>query len=193
MSRSAFEAYNMLGAMRLHFTSKQYDFVKYKGKNKAYPDTIAAFNKFCERPDKIFYQKLIEQVKITDLQGFLTANFVRHSPHVTDLLSVAARTTYKSWLARQSNAKYVHLQRLKSLVDQHVAFMEADVICQLFIDKEIEPELAAVLLAAFYEDGIISPNPVIEKTSMRLIKYASLITYTKKDLKAALISAMASK
>ncbi|HIE49089.1 MAG TPA: hypothetical protein EYP94_03210, partial [Gammaproteobacteria bacterium] len=65
----AFDAYKMYLAIRLHFQSPNYDFVKYNGEIRCSQDS------FMKRNDRYFFHKLSKRYNRPELQDFLVANF----------------------------------------------------------------------------------------------------------------------
>ena len=66
----AFDAYKTYLAIRLHFQSPNYDFVKYNGEIKCTKDS------FMKRNDRYFFHKLSKRYNRPEYQDFLVANFV---------------------------------------------------------------------------------------------------------------------
>ena len=66
-SREGYDAYTLYLGIKLHFYSKDYDFVKYNGKVKS------DINSFLKRKDKYHFGKLFKTYK-QELQDFYIAN-----------------------------------------------------------------------------------------------------------------------
>jgi len=93
MKMDALSVYRTYQAMKLHFNTKSYDFVKYGGKLKSV--TSAGFEK---RRDKTFYYRLSNKYPALELVDFLIANVSRDPKiYVSDLLSDEARMIYKDY------------------------------------------------------------------------------------------------
>ena len=79
----ALEIYERFVAIKLHFTTKGYDFYRYSGKVKG--TTRANFEK---RRDKYFFHRLSNKYRPNQLNDFLVANFmVKPQLFVGDLLN----------------------------------------------------------------------------------------------------------
>ena len=65
-----YEVYKLYLAIKLHFTTKSYDVVKYKGKVRVKPET------FRKRKDMVSIKKLARDYKREEIIDFLVANFV---------------------------------------------------------------------------------------------------------------------
>ena len=66
-SREGYDAYTLYLGIKLHFHSKDYDFIKYNGKVKS------DINSFLKRKDKYHFGKLFKTHK-QELQDFYIAN-----------------------------------------------------------------------------------------------------------------------
>ena len=85
---NAEEVYKMYLAMKLHFTTDQYDYFKYNGKVKFNRDT---FNK---RNDRFFFSKLGKRFDDHECMKFFLANFLKkQNAWVGDL----SDESYNSW------------------------------------------------------------------------------------------------
>lgn len=79
---TGYEAFCLFQALKLHFTSKSYDFFKYNGKSRV---TVTTFE---NRKDKYYYYKLSRKYPNKDVMtDFLIANFlIKEDIWVGDLL-----------------------------------------------------------------------------------------------------------
>lgn len=103
-----FEAYKLYLAIKMHFTSPQYDFFKYHGKVNAKIQT------FETRKDRFHFAKLARH---KDPTGYLVAQFSSGNTTgwVGELFTEEAERTYTQYLARQQSVGYnfnVELERL---------------------------------------------------------------------------------
>jgi hypothetical protein len=91
MSITGYEAFGMYQAIKLHFTTDSYDFMKYGGKSKI---SIDAFD---NRKDKYHFHKLSRRLTSQDeLIMFLVANFIHNDTiWVGDLLTEESETIYR--------------------------------------------------------------------------------------------------
>ena len=88
---TGYEAFGLYQAIKLHFTTDSYDFIKYGGKSKISIDT------FDNRKDKYHFHKLSRRLSNKDdLIMFLVANFIHNdSVWVGDLLTEESETIYR--------------------------------------------------------------------------------------------------
>ena len=91
MSITGYEAFGMYQAIKLHFTTDSYDFMKYGGKSKISVDA------FDNRKDKYHFHKLSRRLTSQDeLIMFLVANFIHNDTiWVGDLLTEESETIYR--------------------------------------------------------------------------------------------------
>lgn len=91
MSITGYEAFGMYQAIKLHFTTDSYDFMKYGGKSKISVDA------FDNRKDKYHFHKLSRRLTTQDeLIMFLVANFIHNDTiWVGDLLTEESETIYR--------------------------------------------------------------------------------------------------
>lgn len=105
----AFEAYTTYIALKNHFTSKTYDFFKYRGRTKA------SRNTFDKRRDKYFFHKLSKRKDVID---YLVANFVYSNrlAWVGDLLNTdAADQNYLKFVKARESLTYIFREDLGKL------------------------------------------------------------------------------
>jgi hypothetical protein len=93
---NAFDTYCLFQAIKLHFTSKSYDYFKYQGK------VNLKLENFEKKKDKYFYYKLSRKYPIKETQEeFLVANFLdKDKIWVGNLVTDEAETVF---LDRQKN------------------------------------------------------------------------------------------
>lgn len=103
-----FEAYQTFLAVKSHFTTDNYDYVKYNGK------VSASQTSFETRKDKYQFYKLS---KHKDPLKYLVANFVDGDlKWVGDLFNDDSEKVYSEWLKRQQSLSYIFEQDLNKLL-----------------------------------------------------------------------------
>tara|TARA_B100001057_G_C22846835_1_gene949392 strand:- start:248 stop:853 length:606 start_codon:yes stop_codon:yes gene_type:complete len=96
-----FEVYKTYLAVKLHFTSKSYDFHKYEGKINVKLDT------FTKRNDRYFFHKLSTRYNESDIVYFFVSNFVSDSKKwVGNLLENEGAEAYTKWRRYQESNRY---------------------------------------------------------------------------------------
>ena len=90
-----YEVYKLYLAIKLHFTTKSYDVVKYKGKVRVKPET------FRKRKDMVSIKKLARDYKREEIIDFLVANFVS-GERWGGLFDIQASKRYEDWKAKKN-------------------------------------------------------------------------------------------
>ena len=109
---SGFVAYALYNSIRLHFTSKTYDYFKYNGKTNVTKDT------FTKKKDKFTFYKLARKYSLNDLKMFYVANFLEKTDGwVNDLLSQDAEENYVKWQKVNQSLTYMFSNDLDKLLD----------------------------------------------------------------------------
>ena len=104
-------------AIRLHFQSPNYDFVKYNGEIKCTKES------FMKRNDRYFFHKLSKRYNRPEFQDFLVANFVTEdSVNPKWLTGDKAESNYKEWVKIQQSITRVFDQDLKKCIEYHSPF-----------------------------------------------------------------------
>jgi hypothetical protein len=105
---SPFESYRTFLAVKNHFTTDSYDYIKYNGK------IGASQSSFETRKDKYQFYKLS---KHKDPLKYLVANFVDGDlKWVGDLFNDESEKVYAEWLKRQQSLTYIFEQDLNKLL-----------------------------------------------------------------------------
>lgn len=103
-----FESYKTFLAVKNHFTTDSYDYIKYNGK------VGARQSSFETRKDKYQFYKLS---KHKDPLKYLVANFVDGDlKWVGDLFNDESEKVYAEWLKRQQSLSYIFEQDLNKLL-----------------------------------------------------------------------------
>ena len=104
-------------AIRLHFSSPNYDFEKYNGEIRCSHDS------FMKRNDRYFFHKLSKRYNRPEYQDFLVANFaVEDSVNPKWLTGDVAENNYKEWVKIQQSISRVFDQDLKTCIEYHKPF-----------------------------------------------------------------------
>jgi len=89
---TGFEAYKLYSALKLHFTSTSYDFIKYGGKTNVSQDS------FLRNKSKYSFYKLSRKYSMEELKNFYIANFVYgDSSWVGEMTGPNGEEVYKKW------------------------------------------------------------------------------------------------
>jgi hypothetical protein len=98
---NGYEVYKTYLGVKLHFTTKQYDYYRYGGKVSAKLDS------FTKRKDRYFFHKLSKKYAETDILDFFVANFLADSKRwVGNLLANDGRDVYLDYKKRKEAFTY---------------------------------------------------------------------------------------
>ena len=127
-----FDAYKMYIALKLHFTTKSYNFLDYKGKTRAKRST------FENRNDRYFFKKLSNR---KDMQQFLVANFLTGNKWIGNLVNEEeAEKEYFKWKKRIESLSYTFTNDLDKL-DLKLKGELTIVISEKVLDNKISQSL----------------------------------------------------
>lgn len=184
MSRvTPFDAYKRYLSYRMHFTTDNYDYVKYNGKVNAKESSFEV------RKDKYFFYKLS---KHKDLDGFLIANMLNAENHKTWVGELVqgddADQIYADWLKRQQSLAYVFENDINKMDDDYnsniiVPENGLPKLYQLIVRRDISLETAVILnkltpYSNYWNMKKIDPYiwPDIHK---KLVKYTPFVQFDK--------------
>lgn len=184
-----FEVYQKYVALKLHFTSKTYDYFKYGGKSKASAAT------FDTRKDKYFFYKLSKR---KDAESFLVANLIDNPDSwIGDLINQSeGEDTYVEWRRRQESLTYVFKTDLSKLNDDFNSNFEVvdgqhPRLLKLYLRKQICPETVVILndLVRFIPawDKKIDEQIIWPMIRNRLVKYKPFVAYDKEKYKQMVV------
>ena len=97
---SGYAAFTMYNSLKLHFTSKSYDYFKYNGKTNVSTAT------FLKRKDKYTFYKLARKFTLDEMRDFYVANFLEGDKWVGDMATVDGEEVYKKWQKTQQSLTY---------------------------------------------------------------------------------------
>jgi hypothetical protein len=184
-----FEVYCDYVALKQHFTTESYDYVKYQGKMRLKYET------FEKRNDKYSFEKLS---KHKDPHGFLLANMV-HDPKVwvgTLVRSTDAEKIYEDWRKRQQSLTYTFRDEIGCLEnDFNSNFICSDgkhpPLLKKYIRDEISFETLCILLhltsANKHWDDRMKYDVIWREKSLRISKYTPFISFDENKLKKILL------
>jgi hypothetical protein len=183
IDNTGFVTYAMFHALKLHFTSDSYDYVKYHGKTNLSKQT------FSTRKDKYSFYKLSRKYSLDELKNFLVANFlVKDITWVGDLLGPEGEENYIKWQKRNQALTYTFKNDMMYLLenfDRDKIFIVENgnypVLLQEMMRNKISIETLMILENQFHfielwskkiSDDIIWPN-----IKRRIMKYKPFVNY----------------
>lgn len=108
MNMEPYDVYRYYLALRLHFTTDNYDVIQQRGKVRA---SKQAFHK---RKDLIAIRKIAETYSEKDLVNFLVANFVS-GDRWGGLFDIEAKERYMSWKKRVESLAYTFEKDIRAI------------------------------------------------------------------------------
>lgn len=110
---SGFAAFALWNALKLHFTSKSYNFFKYHGK------TNVSKESFMNRKDKYSFYRLSRKYSMDELKNYMVANFLKGDCNwVGDMIGPDAEDNYKKWQKINQSLTYTFENDILLLLDR---------------------------------------------------------------------------
>ena len=117
MNVSPFEAYKKYLALKLHFTSKSYDYFKFNGAVKADQSS------FQKRRDKYWFTKISKRFNAEEFERFLLANFIAdESSWIGEIADEQGQKNYLDWLKKVESLQYVFKEDITKLLENGMDF-----------------------------------------------------------------------
>jgi len=89
---NSYEAYTLYLAIKLHFTSSNYDFYRHNAK------VNSSFNTFLKRNDRFFFHKLTTKYSKEEMLDYFVCNFFHNSKTwIGNLVRADGETNYTKW------------------------------------------------------------------------------------------------
>ena len=89
---NSYEAYTLYLAVKLHFTSDNYDFYRHNAK------VNSSFNTFLKRNDRFFFHKLTTKYNKEEMLDYFVCNFFHNSKTwIGNLVRADGETIYNKW------------------------------------------------------------------------------------------------
>ena len=140
---AAFDACMMFSALKRHFNSKSYNYIKYEGKVRL------SYESFIKLSERRHYHKLS---RIEDLENFIIANLIINSDiWVLDLFNDRAKKNYIEWKKRNNSLTYSFTADIKYISAKEKSLKEV-----LRVDRGQHP-----LLLTYYLETKISPETLL--------------------------------
>jgi hypothetical protein len=178
---NGYDLYCTYQAIKLHFSSEQYNFFHYDGKTRV---SIDAFQK---RRDKFLFHRLARKYRDDEMVPFLVANFVHSDDNWTkSLLEDQAEETYRDWKRTTDSMSKVYTEDLQKIATKETfneLFKVDDgqfpKLLVLFMQNEVTIETMVILNNIFdfirIWDKKISDDIIYPKVSRKIRKYGSFL------------------
>lgn len=184
IENSGFASYIMFHAIKQHFTTKNYDYIKYHGKIKLTQDH------FLKDKSKYSYYKLSRKYNLDELKDFLVANFIDRSVKwVGDLVNEEGESSYLQWKKRNQSLTYVFTEDLDCLFDEvnkpdellKVRSGRFPLLLQKTMEGNIKVETLCILndIMKFLPmwDKKVDDDIIYPEWSRKIIKYTPFIEF----------------
>ena len=187
---TAFEVYRIYMGLKLHFTSKKYDFFEYGGR------TRVSFEKFQQRRNIIpFFERLKFKYKPQQLVEYFTSNFILGKTDIF-LIGQTGDDVYTEWKRRIQAMTYVFEEDVGKLLskvnhfDQLFKIMDGrdPIILKSYYQSDITIETFVIMemLLGFFEqfDSELTDDIVWPDKKLLCSKYSKFFNMdTEKYLK----------
>lgn len=183
-TKEAFNTYIDYLALKKHFTSDKYDYLKYNGKVKA------SFDKFQTRNDAFFFYKLSNK---KNSHHIILANMLKDQKvWVRDLCDENAEEVYFEWKKKMDSITYHVQSQLSQLDDDYksnfvVKSGNHPHLMTLFLQRRISLETFTILshlsnVFTYWSDSVV--DKFIAYDIMRLSrKYYPFLEFDKEKIK----------
>lgn len=190
-----FDVYQKYCAIKAHFNSPTYDYVKYRGRSLASEDA------YQKRYDKNFFVKVSKRYKDDEIVPFFIANFISNENiWIGDLVNnIDAEKVYSEWSKRIEGLTYYFEIDFRSIVDFtlkndlrfsdlfRVKAGEHPPLFKLLLQGEISLESFIIMDSVFgfiqAFDQKMSGDLIWEQWSFKCKKYSSFLKIDKNKFK----------
>ena len=178
---NGYDLYCTYQAIKLHFSSEQYNFFHYDGKTRV---SIDAFQK---RRDKFLFHRLARKYRDDEMVPFLVANFVHSDDNWTkSLLEDEAEETYRDWKRTTDSMSKIYVEDLQKIATKETfndLFKVEDgqfpKLLVTFLQKDVTIETMVILNNIFdfirIWDKKISDDIIYPKVSRKIRKYGAFL------------------
>lgn len=178
---NGFDVYKTYLAVSRHFTTKSYNYNKYRGAVNAKQDT------FLRRRDKGLFHRLSKKLNdLTEVRDYFIANYVKRKDFFpTDILDQETFEVYAEWKKRKLNSNDYFYRDLKVINKEGLTIKELMLpkdgalpqIIQLYIQAKISFETLTILQKNFnFLDKCEELNdPLFKRYNLRIRKYLNFV------------------
>lgn len=190
---SGFSAFAMFNALKLHFTTDSYDYIRYHGKSNVTADNFAT------RKDKYSFYKLSRKYRLEDLKNFYVSNLLEKDVNwIGDINNLDGEETYKKWQKRNQSLTYRFEQDIIGLLNDTQSPNEMLVVTDgqypILLKKVMHNTIAVETLVILNDimnffpmwDKKISDTIVWPTMKKKFVKYTPFIDYDKNKFKSIL-------
>jgi len=191
IENTGFASFAMFNAIKLHFTTDSYDYIKYHGK------TNVTKNNFSTRKDKYSFYKLSRRFSLDELKNFYVSNFLAQDVNwVGDIMGPEGEENYKKWQKVTQSLSYVFKNDIEYLTEIDGVFKSSGGEYPKFLIEVMRGKVSLETLVIMDDlsnfipkwnktitDDIVWPN-----IRRKCIKYKPFIQYDKKNFESIIKS-----
>jgi len=190
---SGFSAFAMFNALKLHFTTDSYDYIRYHGKSNVTADN------FANRKDKYSFYKLSRKYRLEELKNFYVSNLLEKDVNwIGDINNLDGEETYKKWQKRNQSLTYRFEQDIIHLLNDaqspNQMLMVEDGQYPLLLKEVMYSTIAVETLVILNDimnffpmwDKKIADTIVWPSMKRKFVKYTPFIVYDKSKFTAIL-------
>lgn len=178
---NGYDLYCTYQAIKLHFTSENYNFFQYDGKTRV---SVDAFQK---RRDKFLFHRLARKYRDDEMVPFLVSNFVANDDNwAKSLLEDEAEETYRDWKRTTDSMSKIYVEDLQKIATKETfndLFKVEDgqfpKLLVHFLQKDVTIETMVILNNIFdfirIWDKKISDDFIYPKVSRKIRKYGAFL------------------
>jgi hypothetical protein len=182
---TGFAAFAMFNALKLHFSSKSYNYFKYNGKTNVTKDS------FSKRKDKYSFYKLSRRYSILELKEYYVSNLIKKNVSwIGEIIGQDAEEVYTKWQKTNQSLTYVFKNDIEKIFELgnpddllRVSGGQHPLLFNKVMSDEIAIETVVILNAIlnFFPmwDKKIHDDLVWPSWRLKLIKYEPFIVYNK--------------
>ena len=189
---SGYAAFAMYNSLKLHFTSKSYDYFKYHGKTNVSSVT------FLKNKSKYQFYKLARKYNLDELRDFYIANFLEGDKWVGEIANADGEEVYRKWQKTQQSLTYTFENDIMYLLSNggspdemlQVKPNSYPVLMKFVQLKQVSLETLCILndIMKFFSmwDKKIDDDIVWPDFKMKCEKYTPFLNYDKVKFKVIL-------
>ena len=184
IENTGFASFAMFNAIKLHFTTDSYDYIKYHGK------TNVTKNNFSTRKDKYSFYKLSRRFSLDELKNFYVANFLAQDVNwVGDIMGPEGEENYKKWQKVTQSLSYVFKNDIEYLTEIDGVFKANGGEYPKFLVEVMRGKVSLETLVIMDDlsnfipkwNKTITDDIVWPSIRRKCIKYKPFIQYNKKN------------
>lgn len=173
MIYSPFECFQMYNALKMHFTSSSYCYVKYNGKTRVTKES------YLGRNDKYFFDRLSRQ---KDPFGVILSNLlIDPKMWIGRIVKEEGLKNYKEYQKRMESLRESFLDELNKLEFSITQLLDSKknfpVILTLFLENRVSIQTLVILHKIFniFEVWKLDGDPLYDEIKSKIYKYMPLM------------------